>query len=89
MSTRTDWRDAHRTYREGARGFAPEVRRIVAIDDTRRHLGRSGDWTSIGHAAAWLHLASIARRRGNTSEARHCVTKAKAQRAGASSRLPT
>jgi hypothetical protein len=89
MSTRTDWKSTHRGYREGARGFAPEVRRIVAIDDTRRRLGRSGDWTSIGHAAAWLYLASIARRHGNTSEARYCVGKAKAQRVGAASRIPT
>jgi hypothetical protein len=89
MSTRTDWKSTHRSYREGARGFAPEVRRIVAIDDTRRRLGRSGDWTSIGHAVAWLHLASIARSRKNTSEARYCISKASAQRRLATARLPT
>jgi hypothetical protein len=48
-----------------------------------------GDWCAIGHAVAWLHLASIARSRKNTSEARYCITKASAQRRLATARLPT
>lgn len=87
-TTRHDWKSTHRRYRAAARGIAPEIRSIVVMSDARRHLGRSGDWTSIGYGAAWLHLASIARRHGNASEARYCISKATAQRRGAASRLP-